>query len=100
MTAPSFVPFADGGVHRAGGTDGSPANPWGRSAGEIRGRERFFKLAAPNAPIEKGTAIVRFHVHPTIQLYRASANGSDTLAIDARLHGVRLFFTTNAGTDD
>lgn len=33
------------------------------------------------------------------QLARAPANGSDTMAIDARLHGIRIFFTTNASTD-
>lgn len=33
------------------------------------------------------------------QLARAPANGSDTMAIDARLHGIRLFYTTNASTD-
>jgi hypothetical protein len=33
------------------------------------------------------------------QLDRTVANGSDTLAIDARLHGIRLFYTTNAATD-
>jgi hypothetical protein len=33
------------------------------------------------------------------QLNRTVANGSDTMAIDARLHGVRLFFTTNAAND-
>jgi len=34
------------------------------------------------------------------QVYRDAANGSDTMAIDARLHGVALFFTTNANTDN
>lgn len=34
------------------------------------------------------------------QIYRDAANGSDTLAIDARLHGVALFYTTNANTDN
>jgi uncharacterized heparinase superfamily protein len=52
------------------------------TGGEIRGRERFFKPATANAPIEKGTAVVRFHVHPTIQLYRASANETRLVAPD------------------
>ena len=30
---------------------------------------------------------------------REATHGSDTLAIDARLHGIRLFYTTNAGND-
>jgi len=33
------------------------------------------------------------------QINRTVADGSDTLGIDARLHGIRLFFTTNAATD-
>lgn len=33
------------------------------------------------------------------QINRTVADGSDTLAQDARLHGIRLFFTTNAATD-
>jgi len=34
------------------------------------------------------------------QIKRNPSDGSDTLAIDARLHGIRLFYTTNASTDD
>lgn len=33
------------------------------------------------------------------QLKRNPSDGSDTMAVDARLHGVRVFFTTNAPTD-
>lgn len=33
------------------------------------------------------------------QINRTVADGGDTLAQDARLHGIRLFFTTNAATD-
>lgn len=33
------------------------------------------------------------------QVARVPANGSDTLNIDARLHGVTLYFTTNASND-
>lgn len=33
------------------------------------------------------------------QVKRAPSDGSDTLAIDARLHGVKVLYTTNAGTD-
>lgn len=33
------------------------------------------------------------------EVYRDAASGSDTLAIDARLEGVRLYYTTNAGND-
>lgn len=33
------------------------------------------------------------------QVARVPANASDTMAIDARLHGIRLFYTTNAAND-
>lgn len=33
------------------------------------------------------------------QVYRDAANGADTLAVDARLHGILLNYTTNAATD-
>lgn len=33
------------------------------------------------------------------QVYRDAANGSDTLAVDARLHGVAIIYTTDAGND-
>ena len=52
------------------------------SGGEVRGRERFFKPGDPNAAIEKGIAVVRFHIHPTIQLYRASVNETRLVAPD------------------
>jgi hypothetical protein len=34
------------------------------------------------------------------QIYRDTANGSDTLAVDARLQGITLYVTTDAITDD
>jgi hypothetical protein len=33
------------------------------------------------------------------QIKRVPSDGSDTLAVDARLHGIRLFYTSNAATD-
>ncbi len=33
------------------------------------------------------------------RVYRKAADGADTMAIDARLHGVDVFITTNADTD-
>lgn len=33
------------------------------------------------------------------RIFRTPANGSDTMAIDARLHGIRLYYTSNAATD-
>jgi hypothetical protein len=34
------------------------------------------------------------------QVYRLPSDGSDTMAVDARLHGVKLFYTNTALTDD
>jgi len=34
------------------------------------------------------------------RIARAPASGSDTLAVDARLHGIKLTYTTNASIDD
>lgn len=34
------------------------------------------------------------------QVYRKASDGSDTCAVDALLVGVKLYFTTNANTDD
>lgn len=33
------------------------------------------------------------------EIFRNATSGSDTLAVDARLHGIKLFFTINAGND-
>ena len=33
------------------------------------------------------------------QIARNPSDGSDTMAIDARLHGIVLFITTDAGND-
>jgi hypothetical protein len=35
-----------------------------------------------------------------LQIARTPTDGADTMAIDARLHGVRVYYTTNAATDD
>lgn len=34
-----------------------------------------------------------------VHVCRSPLDGSDTLAVDARLHGIQLFYTTNASTD-
>lgn len=44
-----------------------------------------------NAPAENDYVI--------FQIARVPADGSDTMAVDARLLGIRLFYTTNAGND-
>jgi hypothetical protein len=35
-----------------------------------------------------------------VRVGRYTAGAADTLAVDARLHGIQLFFTTNAGNDN
>jgi len=35
----------------------------------------------------------------TFQVYRAVSDGGDTMAIDARLHGVQLYYTVDAASD-
>lgn len=52
------------------------------SGSEIRGREHFYKPGNPNGPVDQGTAVVRFHIHPAIQLYRVSANETRLVASD------------------
>lgn len=49
-----------------------------------------FTLAGP--PAEHDVA--------TFQIMRAAGDAADTLTVDARLHGVALYFTTNANTDN
>lgn len=49
-------------------------------------------LTLAGSPQENDTVFLR--------VYRKAASASDTLAVDARLHGVALFYTTNAMTDD
>jgi hypothetical protein len=48
-------------------------------------------VTASNSPAEGDLMVV--------QVYRDAANGSDTLASDAKLIAVKLFITTNAATD-
>jgi hypothetical protein len=36
----------------------------------------------------------------TLQIGRLPTDGSDTMAIDARLHGVRVYYTATTGVDD
>jgi len=52
------------------------------SGNEIRGRERFFKAGHPGVSVERGVAVVRFHIHPSIQLYNASENETRLVAPD------------------
>ncbi len=43
------------------------------SGNELRGRERFFRPGAADAALA-GTAVVRFHIHPAVQLHPVSVN--------------------------
>lgn len=54
------------------------------SGGEIRGRERFLKPGNPHASIG-GIAVVRFHIHPAIQIYPASENEARLVAPDGEV---------------
>lgn len=48
-------------------------------------------ITPSGAPIENDLAL--------FQIYRDAVAGADTLGVAARLHGIALFYTTNAGTD-
>jgi hypothetical protein len=49
-------------------------------------------VAASGSPAENDVLV--------LQVYRDATSGSDTLAVDARLHGVAVFYSTNANTDN
>lgn len=49
-------------------------------------------LTVSNTPASGGVLFLQF--------YRVAANGSDTLAVDARLHGIKMIYTNTALTDD
>jgi hypothetical protein len=44
-----------------------------------------------------GTPAARDYVN--FQVFRSTADAGDTMAIDARLHGVHVYYTTNVATD-
>lgn len=54
--------------------------------------------AAETAAITLGGAPAENDI-AVLQVYRDATNGADTLAVDARLHGIALFYTTTTGTD-
>lgn len=53
--------------------------------------------AATSAITVAGTPAAGDHVF--FRVYRKAADGSDTLAVNARLHGVRILYSTSAPTD-
>lgn len=64
----------------------------GGTANDLYRSAETVALTVAGAPAENDVVI--------FQVYRDATNGADTLAIDARLHGIALFYTTNANTDN
>jgi len=75
------VPF--GAAQGTGDTGGNPNTIY------IGGESAAITIAGSISPQD----LVAFRV------WRSPSDGSDTLAVDARLHGITLYFTTNAATD-
>lgn len=61
------------------------------AAGDLMRSAETSALTVGGTPLESDVVIY--------QIYRDAANGADTLAVDARLHGVALFYTTTNNTD-
>lgn len=61
------------------------------AAGDLMQSAATSAITAGGTPAENDMVI--------FQVYRDATNGSDTLAVDARLHGVVLIYTTNAPAD-
>lgn len=58
----------------------------------------LYRSAETGAVTIAGTPAVNDVV--VFQVYRDATNGADTMAIDARLHGIALFYTTSTNTDN
>lgn len=58
----------------------------------------LYQTAATSAVTIAGTPQAGDYV--IFQVYRKAADAADTMAIDARLHGVTIFYVTDANTDD
>ena len=86
------------GIARSNDDAGDVAFGTEQTSTDTGGTTNDIYLAPESAAITiAGTPAVEDTVQ--FQLARVPANGSDTMAVDARLHGIRLFFTTNAATD-
>ncbi len=74
-------------------------NPLGtaQSVTDTGGIEDVLYIGAESSPVFTASDPGYYY---QCRIYRDATNGSDNLAIDARLHGVTLFFNTIAGTDD
>lgn len=69
------------------------------TASDTGGTTNDLYRTAETSPVTIGGAPAENDV-VIFQVFRDATNGSDTLAIDARLHGVALFYTTSANTDN
>jgi hypothetical protein len=59
----------------------------------ITSESSALSIGTSNNPAPSDSAIVYF------KLQRQTYSSNDTLASDVRVHGIKLFFTTNAGDD-
>lgn len=66
---------------------------------EVGGTTNDLYIGAASPAITIGGSPVENDV-VLFQVKRNPAHASDNMAIDARLHGIKLFYTTNVGTDD
>jgi hypothetical protein len=80
----------DDAMDAAFGTEQTSADTGGTTNDLYEGPESS-AITIAGSPAEGDTVI--------FQVARAPANGSDTMAIDARLHGIVLYITTTAGND-
>ncbi len=69
-----------------------PVTDTGGSASRLYRSPETSALTMSGSPAENDFVV--------FEVYRDSTHGEDTLAIDARLHGVAVLYTTNANTDN
>lgn len=81
----------DDGIDAAFGT-AQTVTDTGGTANDLYRSPETAALTIAGTPAENDVVV--------FQVYRDAAVGADTLAVDARLHGVALFYTTNANTDN
>lgn len=92
------VAFGLAGVARSDGDAGDVAFGTAQTSVDTGGTTDTIYLGPESSAITiAGTPAAGDSVQ--FQINRTVADAGDTMAIDARLHGIRLFFTTNASTD-
>jgi hypothetical protein len=82
---------SDGDALEAGWSTAVTITDTGGSADTLYRSPETAALSLAGIPVENDLAL--------FQIYRDAANVADTLGVVARLHGLALFYTTNAGTD-